>query len=1647
MKELPTADDFFNSTQTHGTGQLPTADQFFASPEPSNLDLANSATSSIITGKGISNPAVDKFMQKTAAGRIMGAFGSAFAEAGQGGTLGIEPGGDVESALTKAGIFNDYSKGQLDIIKGANEAFIRPAAVALDTLYRGANAGMGAIGAGIQQASEEAFRNAPGILGEIPAFTEYALTTPAFMGANGIPHVVNEGRSVGAIGESEASYFSLKEPTPEQSIARQQAAEKIESPEQSIATVPEIKDIHTLAREVAPETFAKYDALDIQKNTLQIQLKDLATKRDEEFGENPPHAEEVKAVNTEIDNLLGKVKGIENKLTKRQATKLEDLRKQYDDLADKSQIASAQDTPDMAEIRSQIQQIDYAKRDMAVDVSAAYREAQNRMPEQEIPQEDEGIRSNTEVTANESAEVQKPIEQQLQNISNDVTEKLKAAGRSDEEASAASQLIAEHYRAVAEQGWAKGTPEEIYKRDSANIVAGSERQPQKIRQFAQGKELEQSVYHGSPYKFDKFSLDHIGNGEGEQVYGWGLYFASNKNIAEFYRESLASINKESGQLYEVNIPEDTEFLSWDKPLSEQPKEIKAKLEKEGFDSESTGKEIYNEISNKNSTQRTLLGNIISIKNDKAASSYLNSIGIKGIKYLDNTSRSVGEGSHNYVVFDDKDLETLRTFYQKARGKIHLATDDAKAAITLFKTADASTFIHETGHAWLDEMMRYAKAEDAPEGLLKDKDTVNNWLGVKEGEEISRTQHEKFARGFERYLMEGTAPSKALADVFAKFKKWLTDIYQTVSKLRSPITDDIRHVFDRLLSANPERTVIAPEIELPAETATPERELPAETAAPEVGGEDVTNVSTSEIAPTKSIESSTKGTQSPGKDIITPSNSEEINKITPEKQKNTVNNPNVKLEKPESKFVDKAGNIRLDNLNTLEDIKAVIRETANENDNFMGARRGKLSDGQILDLAYDLGINAEELSSRKLGQAFNAEQVIAARILLIQSATNLRELAMKVGGGGEADLTAYVKARARHIMIQSQVAGITAEAGRALRAFRQLEGGAQAKAIGQFLEENTGLDLFQLQQEAKQLSLLDTPQKVSKLINDAKKPTYKNMIIEYYINALISGPVTHLRYSVGNSLNALWTPIVEIPTAVAVSNIREAITKKVNPNRFYLGEAGAQLRGITEGSKNGLQAAAQAWKTGVSPLLPGEDSSSFIPIKTNAIPGTIGKALNVPTKSVSAIHSFFKSIRYEQNIQGLAYRNAMIEGLKEGTDAFKRRVAYLGTNPTEAMMESATTEALKELYMTPTDYVSAAGALSRFTNSNLAAKIIMPFMKIGSQITKNAFIERTPLGLLTQDIRDRAFYNEGVAAGDMQLAKMATGVALMGTLSSLTLAGLATGDGPTDPNKRAIWLLNNRPNSIQIGDITIPYQGLGHLGMLMRFSANMTEVASGLNEDESGKMASGFMESITRSVLDENFMRGVKDLLDAVYHSQQYGEKYIQQFATNWLPYSIGLGQVARLVDPSQREVHSIMESVQNKIPLLSEDLSPKRDRFGEIISNGTNKRYTNDPVVQRMESLQMGIGRLDKKIRGVQLTEQQYDDYSRIAGRLTKMRLNNYVSIPQTAALPPEIQMKTIHSIIDGSRETARSIIMMNNVNIVKQAYQNKVGALKGHNN
>lgn len=188
-------------------------------------------------------------------------------------------------------------------------------------------------------------------------------------------------------------------------------------------------------------------------------------------------------------------------------------------------------------------------------------------------------------------------------------------------------------------------------------------------------------------------------------------------------------------------------------------------------------------------------------------------------------------------------QKLNVYFQN---KYQGSYDRNANVIELFDGANESTVIHEGAHMFLsmlenmsqmseENVATYfngdtAKARAALKSMQGDLSTIRSWAAFSEdhlseykgtilekeftkyAEDIragkagamERWMQERFARGFEKYLMDGSAPTKEMQGVFRRFKKWLTDIYKTAKNLGNvELTPEIKDIFDRMISTEAE----------------------------------------------------------------------------------------------------------------------------------------------------------------------------------------------------------------------------------------------------------------------------------------------------------------------------------------------------------------------------------------------------------------------------------------------------------------------------------------------------------------------------------------------------------------------------------------------------------------------------------------------------------------------------------------------------------------------------------------------------------------------------------------------------------------------------------------------------------------------------
>lgn len=271
--------------------------------------------------------------------------------------------------------------------------------------------------------------------------------------------------------------------------------------------------------------------------------------------------------------------------------------------------------------------------------------------------------------------------------------------------------------------------------EQAELVKNAGREPQQIQEgdivtddvvnsinqeIADAPKFSLKVYHGSGADFTEFDFDHMGEGAGSQVFGWGGYVTSSKKIGKSYATLMDNdpskayyrIQRSNGtrfakkyptlesflhgdkqiamndkfteqekidfynemkklaepyhNLYEVDIPDDNgnNYLDWDKPLNKNQQDaIREGLEHLGVGIktlESKGQSL--ERTGENVYNSTLYIGLTGTEYDlpektKGISKFLSSVGFTGIKYK--AGRNFGgakKGDVNYVIFKPEDMK-------------------------------------------------------------------------------------------------------------------------------------------------------------------------------------------------------------------------------------------------------------------------------------------------------------------------------------------------------------------------------------------------------------------------------------------------------------------------------------------------------------------------------------------------------------------------------------------------------------------------------------------------------------------------------------------------------------------------------------------------------------------------------------------------------------------------------------------------------------------------------------------------------------------------------------------------------------------------------------------------------------------------------
>jgi hypothetical protein len=558
------------------------------------------------------------------------------------------------------------------------------------------------------------------------------------------------------------------------------------------------------------------------------------------------------------------------------------------------------------------------------------------------------------------------------------------------------------------------------------------------------------------------------------------------------------------------------------------------------------------------------------------------------------------------------------------------------------------------------------------------------------------------------------------------------------------------------------------------------------------------------------------------------------------------------------------------------------------------------------------------------------------------------------------------------------------------------------------------------------------QKLIDEVNAIIPSTFVDKAMTVWKAGLLTSLRTTERNLLGNTIHGLAETAKDAPASLA-DMVMSAKTGKRTLT--------FTTQGSVEGAGKGVVAAKDIATLGFDP----QDSISKYDIKKITWGDTkVGKIFKVYTeavfRSMAAQDKPFWHSAFARSLHDQAGAAAINAG-KKGDSAF---IKNLVNNPTQDMIVAATKDADISTFKNPNGLSKLAGAvkkeLSKSEAGKVAAELFAPFTGVPSSIA-GQIVAYSPIGLL------RGVYHTGkVSAGQVpqlqrqaaqELGRGVIGTAIFSLGAYLTSLGLMTGQPKDDAERRQWELEGKQQNSILVNGKWRNINSIGPEAMVM--------LAGSKAQEELGKgdgSFGSFAGSLGKDYLDQTFLAGVQQPLQAISDPQRYGTNYVSNTVGSMVPNIIK--DAAKSGDPYMREtsapgdpIKSSSNAIKHGIPGLRNSLLPRRDVLGDMLPNDQqgagafldlfNSRNPRSGTVtdelQRLNNVGENATptRLlrNQTILGekVKLTPEQLNQLKGESGAMVKEALERLISSPSYQALTDEQKSQAITKTVQDVRK------------------------------
>lgn len=662
------------------------------------------------------------------------------------------------------------------------------------------------------------------------------------------------------------------------------------------------------------------------------------------------------------------------------------------------------------------------------------------------------------------------------------------------------------------------------------------------------------------------------------------------------------------------------------------------------------------------------------------------------------------------------------------------------------------------------------------------------------------------------------------------------------------------------------------------------------------------------------------------------------------------------------------NINYDRIKTPEDVKgllATLREAARVE--IAQHRRGTMSRKEIEAKAREHIMSGdftlEKLLFRPPGTAYNAEDIMAARLVVTSMATDFQARLTDLDPANPATWEPHFQAFQVFKTALGQLMGVEAESGRGQNAFIPDATGElhYLRQLGQAVDTlPTGVTLSEWKTH---LQGLKDPVKLAALVT--KSPTYWDMLLEAVYGLRLMNPPTHVKNTLGNVFTFGWTGLEGELAAFNGNTAHGELMAQVYGARMGLMDL---YRTWAEAEQGQRLAAVKAEALALAPGTVASKIEGMAPLHPPAITAQnlrqagrigqgiaavgrvteqfgignavdlIGSLLRSPTAALEWEDLLGKVVNYQGSLYGQAYREAVLSQQLRGKAAWDFVQDYVQRLPDEVHAIARQTTLENTLQEKLTGF-SAIG--EEMLNFHPAIRLAILFYRTPINAARWA-LRRTPLGMLGEQYQ--TMMAEGGAQADLAKARIAFGSTVMLAASFLALEGLITGRGPVEPERRremeqAGWKPYAAYNPLT--KTYIGYDWADPVSMVFGMGADFTEILKDPNTwkdrnlaEQVGLIPFAAYASIRNNILSRTWATGARDLINLVNpppymeadQIQGAWEKYAAKQTTTLIVPG-PMASVARIVDPVQREAISFLDKLAERIPWLSSTLPVARNLF------------------------------------------------------------------------------------------------------------------------